>query len=94
MFGVVSMVAINFGGCGFLLVVASDGYLSMIYSIGWDLARFGFRISCWCYNGRFKGLVCCSNGVLEVVVVVLLLLFGWFGVSEWLVWWCWCEFGY
>ena len=51
-FGVVSMVAINFGGCGFLLVVASDGYLSMIYSIGWDLARFGFRISCWCYNGR------------------------------------------
>ena len=94
MFSVVSMVGINFGGYGFLLVVASDGYLSMIYSIGWDLAGFGFRISCWCYNGGFKGLVCCSNGVLEVVVVVLLSLFGWFGVSEWLVWWCWCEFGY
>ena len=94
MFSVVSMVGINFGGYGFLLVVASDGYLSMIYSIGWDLAGFGFRISCWCYNGGFKGLVCCSNGVLEVVVVVLLSLFGWFGVSEWLVWWCWYEFGF
>ena len=25
----------------------------------------------------------CFNGVLEVMVVV-------FGVSRWLVWWCWC----
>ena len=32
--GVVSVVGINFGGCGLLLVVASDGYLA----VDWDLA--------------------------------------------------------
>ena len=32
--GVVSVVGINFGGCGLLLVVASDGYLV----VDWDLA--------------------------------------------------------
>ena len=32
--GVVSMVGINFGGCGLLLVVTSDGYLA----VDWDLA--------------------------------------------------------
>ena len=35
--GVVSMVGINFGGCGLLLVVASDGYLAVICSVDWDL---------------------------------------------------------
>ena len=30
-------------------------------------------------------------GVSKVtVVVVVLLLFGWIGVSGWLVWWWWC----
>ena len=58
------------------------GILAVICSVGLDLAGLGFRILVWCFNG-----------VLEVVVVVL--LFGWFGVSWWLVWWCWCfsEFG-
>ena len=32
------MVGINFGGCGLLLVVASDGYLAVIYSVDLDLA--------------------------------------------------------
>ena len=32
--GVVSVVGINFSGCGLLLVVASDGYLA----VDWDLA--------------------------------------------------------
>ena len=33
------------------------------------------------FNGGFSGLVWCFNGVSQVmVVVVLLLLFGWFGV--------------
>ena len=36
--GVVSMVGINFSGCGLLLVVASDGYLAVICSMDWDLA--------------------------------------------------------
>ena len=36
--GVVSMVGINFGGCGLLLVVASDGYLTVICYVDWDLA--------------------------------------------------------
>ena len=59
------------------------GILAVICSVGLDLAGLGFRILVWCFNG-----------VLEVVVVVL-VLFGWFGVSWWLVWWCWCfsEFG-
>ena len=35
--GVVSMVGINFGGCGLLLVVASDGYLAVICSVDWDM---------------------------------------------------------
>ena len=43
--GVVLVVGINFGGCGLLLVVASDRYLVVICSVGWDLARFGFGIS-------------------------------------------------
>ena len=42
--GVVSVVGINFGGCGLLLVVASDGYLAVICSVDWDLAGFGFGI--------------------------------------------------
>ena len=85
--GVVSVVGINYGGYGLLLVVAGDGYLVVICFVGWDLVGFGLVISVWCYNGGFGGLVCCFNGVLEVVVVVL-LLFGWLGVSGWLVWWC------
>ena len=36
--GVVSVVGINFDGCGLLLVVASDGYLAVICSVDWDLA--------------------------------------------------------
>ena len=36
--GVVSVVGINFDGCGLLLVVASDGYLAVIYYVNWDLA--------------------------------------------------------
>ena len=36
--GVVSVVGINFGGCGLLLVVASDGYLVVICYVNWDLA--------------------------------------------------------
>ena len=32
--GVVSVVGINFGGCGLLLAVTSDGYLA----VDWDLA--------------------------------------------------------
>ena len=35
--GVVSVVGINFGGYG-LLVVASDGYLAVICFVDWDLA--------------------------------------------------------
>ena len=35
--GVVSIVGINFGGCGLLLVVASDGYLTVICYVDWDL---------------------------------------------------------
>ena len=35
---VVSVVGINFGGCGLLLVVASDGYLVVICYVNWDLA--------------------------------------------------------
>ena len=35
---VVSMMGINFGGSGLLLVVASDGYLTVICSVDWDLA--------------------------------------------------------
>ena len=42
--GVVSVVGVNFGGCGLLLVVASEGYLAVIFSVDWDLARFGFGI--------------------------------------------------
>ena len=38
MCGVVSVVGINFGGCGLLLVVASDGYLAVICSVDWNLA--------------------------------------------------------
>ena len=71
--GVVLVVGINFGGCGLLLVVASDRCLAVICSVGWDLARFGFGISVWCYNGGFGGLVWCFNGVLEVVVVVVVV---------------------
>ena len=36
--GVVSVVGINFDGCGLLLVVASDGYLAVICFVDWDLA--------------------------------------------------------
>ena len=36
--GVVSVVGINFGGCGLLLVVASDGYLAVICFMDWHLA--------------------------------------------------------
>ena len=36
--GVVSVVGINFDGCGLLLVVASDGYLVVICYVNWDLA--------------------------------------------------------
>ena len=78
--GVVLVVGINFGGYGLLLVVAGDRYLAVICSVGWNLARFGFGISVWCYNGGFGGLVWCFNGVLEVVVVVVVLLL--FGVSR------------
>ena len=39
--GVVSVVGINFSGCGLLLVVASDGYLAVICSVDWYLAGFG-----------------------------------------------------
>ena len=39
---VVSVVGINPNGCGLLLMVASDGYLVVICSMGWDLAWFGF----------------------------------------------------
>ena len=39
-----------------------------------------------------EGLVWCFNGVLEVVVVVV-VLFGWFGVSWWLVRCCQSELG-
>ena len=70
------------------VAVASDGYLAMICTVGLDLAGFGFWISIWCYNCRFRGLVWCLYGVLEVmvVVVVVVLLFGVFG---WLVqWYC------
>ena len=36
--GVVSVVGINFGGCGLLLlVIASDEYLAVICSLDWDL---------------------------------------------------------
>ena len=35
---VVSVVGINFDGCGLLLVVASDGYLDVICFVDWDLA--------------------------------------------------------
>ena len=67
-------------------LVASDGYF------GCDLfCGFGFgwvRILVWCSNGGFGGLVWCFNSVSEVMVVVVLLLFGWFGVSWWLVQWC------
>ena len=43
--GVVSVVGINFGGCGLLLlVIASDEYLAVICSLDWDLAGFGFGI--------------------------------------------------
>ena len=42
--GVVSVVGINFCGCGLMLVVASDGYLAVICSVDWDLAGFGFGI--------------------------------------------------
>ena len=58
-------------GCGLLLVVESDGYLAVIFSMGWDFAGFGFGISIWCYNGGFGGLVWCFNGVLELVVLLL-----------------------
>ena len=78
--GVVLVVGINFGGYGLLLVVVGDRYLAVICSVGWNLARFGFGISVWCYNGGFGGLVWCFNGVLEVVVVVVVLLL--FGVSR------------
>ena len=66
------------------------GILAVICSVGLDLAGLGFRILVWCSNGGFGVWF----GVSEVVVVVL-LLFGWFGASWWLVWWCWCfsEFG-
>ncbi|KAL4651057.1 hypothetical protein ACB092_01G131400 [Castanea dentata] len=53
----VSVVGINFNGCGLLLVVVGDGYLAMICSMGWDLVGFGFGISVWCYNGGFRGFV-------------------------------------
>ena len=82
-------MGINFSGCGILLVVVGDGYLIVICSVGWDLVGFGFRISISCYNGGFGGLVWCFTGVLGVVVV--LLLFGWFGVFGWLVRWWWCS---
>ena len=32
----VTVVGINFGGCGLLLVVAGDGYLAVICSVDWD----------------------------------------------------------
>ena len=35
--GVVSVVGINFGGYGLLLVVASDGYLAVICFVDWDM---------------------------------------------------------
>ena len=58
----------------------------MICTVGLDLAGFGFWISIWCYNCGFRGSVWCLNGVLEVMVVVVVLLFGVFG---WLVqWYC------
>ena len=52
-------------------MVEGDGYLAVIFSVGWDFARFGFGISIWCYNGGFGGLVWCFNGVLELVVLLL-----------------------
>ena len=69
-------------------MVASDGYLAVICTVGLDLVGFGFWISIWCYNGGFGVLVWCLNGVSEVMVVVVVLLFG---VSRWLVQWC-CYF--
>ena len=77
--GVVLVVGINFDGCGLLLVVTGDRYLFVICSVGSDLARFGFDILVWCYNGELGGLVWCFNGVLEVVVVVVVVVL--FGVS-------------
>ena len=79
-----SRPGVNSGCCGLLLLllVASDGYLAMICIVGLDLAGFGFWISIWCYNCGFRGSVWCLNGVLDVMVVVVVLLFGVFG---WLV---------
>ena len=39
-----SMMGINFNGCGLLLVVAGDGYLVVVCSMGWDL-DLGFQFS-------------------------------------------------
>ena len=62
-------------------MVEGDGYLAVIFSVGWDFAGFGFGISIWCYNGGFGGLVWCFRvgSVVIAWLIGLVFLGGWFG---------------
>ena len=58
------------------------GFLAAIFFCGFKFGWVWIWDFCLVFNGGFSGLVWCFNGVSQVmVVVVLLLLFGWFGVS-------------